>query len=331
MDAKSSKQANNILRYGGKMKKTIFLIILFFLCAQIASAVDEIIDGDEFVQGSECVGLLCPNSSNFMSDLGFTVLWVRDSRPQIFIHDEETNDADFAILVDSSEFGIYNEDTDTRLLSIDEKGIMQAAFDDSTDVGDGLTVLFEMSVDNQETTLVSDAGFSLENVKEGFKWAFRTSEPGQGFAATKLGTGGAEFAIENTTTDFRDVSLQLGNGASCDSSGQWLDASSRDYKENIQEITSIEAMKTLKGLQPVKYNFKRDPLKDLNVGFIAEDVPDLVATKDKKALSPLEIVAVLTKVVQEQQGLILSQKKAFNEQKVTIAKLTERISNLEER
>jgi hypothetical protein len=176
-----------------------------------------------------------------------------------------------------------------------------------------------MSVDNQDLAKVSDAGFSIENVKEGFKWAFRTSEPDQGFAATKLGTGGAEFQIQNTSTDpvngFQNVSLQLGNGASCDSSGQWLDASSRDYKENIQEITSIEAMKTLKGLQPVKYNFKRDPLKDPTVGFIAEDVPDLVATKDRKALSPLEIVAVLTKVVQEQQALV--------------AKLSERISELE--
>jgi hypothetical protein len=74
-------------------------------------------------------------------------------------------------------------------------------------------------------------------------------------------------------------------------------------------------MKTLKGLQPVKYNFKRDVSKDLTVGFIAEDVPDLVATKDRKGLSPLEIVAVLTKVVQEQQALV--------------AKLSERISELE--
>jgi hypothetical protein len=35
------------------------------------------------------------------------------------------------------------------------------------------------------------------------------------------------------------------------------------------------------------------------VGFIAEDVPDLVSTKDRKGLSPMDIVAVLTKVVQE--------------------------------
>ena len=40
------------------------------------------------------------------------------------------------------------------------------------------------------------------------------------------------------------------------------------------------------------------------MGFIAEDVPDLVAAKDRKTLNPLDIVAVLTKVVQKQQKVI---------------------------
>jgi hypothetical protein len=57
--------------------------------------------------------------------------------------------------------------------------------------------------------------------------------------------------------------------------------------------------------------------QDKHVGFIAEDVPDLVATPDRKALSPMDIVALLTKVVQEQQK--------------TIAELTEKVSRLEQR
>jgi hypothetical protein len=302
--------------YGGKMKKTVFLILLFFLCAQIASAQDEVVAGDLYVQGNECVGDDCPASgAAFISTLGNTTLWLNDSAPQIFMRDPDSGAVDYAILVDDSEFGIYNEDTSTRILGIDATGTIQAAFDDSNSVGDGLTVLYDMSVDNSAAGKVSDAGFSIENVKEDFTWVFRTYEPSEGFMATKLGTGGGEFRINNDTNDASNVSLALANGASCNSIGQWLDASSRDYKENIQEITSIEALKTLKGLQPVKYNFKRDASKDLNVGFIAEDVPDLVATKDRKALSPLEIVAVLTKVVQEQQTLV--------------AKLTERINELE--
>ena len=74
-------------------------------------------------------------------------------------------------------------------------------------------------------------------------------------------------------------------------------------------------MKTLANLKPVKYNLKKESSNDLNVGFIAEDVPELVATKSRKTLSALEIAAVLTKVVQEQQALV--------------AKLSERISELE--
>lgn len=37
------------------------------------------------------------------------------------------------------------------------------------------------------------------------------------------------------------------------------------------------------------------------MGFIAEDVPALVATRERKGLSAMDIVAVLTKVVQERQ------------------------------
>ncbi|MCK7574508.1 MAG: hypothetical protein MZV65_00275 [Chromatiales bacterium] len=59
------------------------------------------------------------------------------------------------------------------------------------------------------------------------------------------------------------------------------------------------------------------------MGFIAEDVPDLVATKDRKGLSPMDIVAVMTKVVQEQQGMI-------EKQQEIIEKLNARLDDLEE-
>jgi hypothetical protein len=53
----------------------------------------------------------------------------------------------------------------------------------------------------------------------------------------------------------------------------------------------------------VKFGYKKD-VTEKHVGFIAEEVPDLIATKDRKGLSPMDIVAVLTKVVQEQQKAI---------------------------
>ena len=57
---------------------------------------------------------------------------------------------------------------------------------------------------------------------------------------------------------------------------------------------------------------------DEHVGFIAEDVPDLVASKDRKGMSPMDVVAVLTKVVQEQQRAIEKLK-----QELTAIKLKE--------
>jgi hypothetical protein len=113
-----------------------------------------------------------------------------------------------------------------------------------------------------------------------------------------------------------DGSISMSNGASLTTGGVWTDASSRALKENIQSLTADEAMNTLKDLNPVKYNYKVDTTEK-HVGFIAEDVPELVAAKDKKGMSPMDLVAVLTKVVQEQQK--------------TIAQLQERIAKLEKK
>ena len=102
--------------------------------------------------------------------------------------------------------------------------------------------------------------------------------------------------------------LQMASGALVTSGGVWTNASSRDYKENIRSLSTKEAALTLASLIPVTYNYKVDK-NQAHVGFIAEDVPELVATKDRKGLSPMDIVAVLTKVVKEQQSAIEEQQK----------------------
>jgi hypothetical protein len=105
--------------------------------------------------------------------------------------------------------------------------------------------------------------------------------------------------------------LHMGSGAHVTAGGVWTNASSRAYKENISSLDIGEALKTLKGLEPVTYNYKgTDPEK--YVGFIAEDVPALVSTEDRKGLSPMDIVAVLTQVVKQQQKEIEELKKMFS-------------------
>ncbi len=114
-----------------------------------------------------------------------------------------------------------------------------------------------------------------------------------------------------------DNSLAMVNGATCTAGGVWTDSSSREVKDNISALSSQEAIETLDGLSPVKFNYKADQTERY-VGFIAEEVPDLVAMKDRKSLSPMDIIAVLTKVVQEQQQHIneLNQKLSALEAKV---------------
>jgi hypothetical protein len=85
--------------------------------------------------------------------------------------------------------------------------------------------------------------------------------------------------------------------------------------ENVRYLTVNDAFSVLEGLNPVRYSYKAAE-GESHVGFIAEAVPDLVATKDRKSLSPMDIVAVLTKVVQEQQ-------KTISELKAEVAELTQ--------
>ena len=97
--------------------------------------------------------------------------------------------------------------------------------------------------------------------------------------------------------------LEMASGAHVTVGGVWTNSSSRQDKENIVELTFEEALAVLAGLEPVRFNYKADAGDDY-VGFIAEDVPELVASKDRKGLSAMDIVAVLAKVVQAQQQRI---------------------------
>ncbi len=120
-------------------------------------------------------------------------------------------------------------------------------------------------------------------------------------------------------TSATDINMADGGGYN----GTWNPASSRDLKENIQGLNTDEAMEALIGLNPVKYNYKEQK-QEPRVGFIAEDVPELVAMNGRKSLGTVDILAVLTKVVQEQQKIVENQQK-------TITELQKKIADLEKK
>ena len=93
-------------------------------------------------------------------------------------------------------------------------------------------------------------------------------------------------------------------------SGTVSQGSSKEIKKNISSVSTKDAIKALNKLNPVRFEYKTDNSGEKHLGFIAEDVPDLVAEEDRKHLNSMDITAVLTKVVQEQQRMLLEQKRS---------------------
>jgi hypothetical protein len=99
--------------------------------------------------------------------------------------------------------------------------------------------------------------------------------------------------------------------------GSWTNASSRDYKDDIRALSAESAEQALAALEPVTFRYKTDSGWQ-HVGFIAEDVPALVASPDRKGLSSMDVVAVLTKVVQRQRLLLADQQTAIERQETLL-------------
>lgn len=91
--------------------------------------------------------------------------------------------------------------------------------------------------------------------------------------------------------------------------------SSRELKKDIVALDESEALRAFAELSPVLFTYKES--NESHVGFIAEDVPELVAMPGRKSLHPMDFVGVLTKVIQAQQR--------------TIDSLTERLDAMEVR
>ncbi len=116
--------------------------------------------------------------------------------------------------------------------------------------------------------------------------------------------------------------LVLANGAQCTTGGVWTNASSRKLKDNVEALPLDKALDVVQSLEPVTYTYKAEP-NEPQVGFIAEDVPELVATKSRTELSPMDIVGVLTKVVQDQQSRLDAQEQQLKQQSELLQKQQE--------
>ena len=105
-------------------------------------------------------------------------------------------------------------------------------------------------------------------------------------------------------------------------------ASSRSLKQQISTLDSRKALSALQQLSPVEFVYKDDPTRDGRVGFIAEDVPDLVAEPARKSVAMMDVLAVVTSVVKDQQQTIDRQQALLAEQAATMGQQQQQLSQL---
>jgi hypothetical protein len=108
--------------------------------------------------------------------------------------------------------------------------------------------------------------------------------------------------------------------------GDVLVNSSLSMKEQVQSLSSEEASNLIKNIEPVKFLYKQDEQKKENIGFIAENVPEIFTDASHKTVRFLEVVSAMTKVVQEQQKTIEEMKTEINDLK-TKMNLNDRYDN----
>lgn len=127
-----------------------------------------------------------------------------------------------------------------------------------------------------------------------------------------IGTGGGN----NNTSH----SLAAASGAHLTTGGVWTNSSSRERKEHIEQISTEDAVYALEQLTPVTFNYKVEP-EETYAGFIAEEVPEIVANNDRKSLSSMDVVAVLTQVVKDQHKQMQYLKKSVEKMSNQLAEL----------
>ncbi|MBA4373363.1 MAG: hypothetical protein C0402_10955 [Thermodesulfovibrio sp.] len=307
--------------------------------------LDQVIPDDLIVQGSLCVGFDCVNNESF----GFDTIRLKENNTRIKFEDTSvgtfpTND--WQITANDSASGGANQFSieDITGSKVPFKVIAGAAtnslyIDSIGRIGlRTSTPVLDLHINTSNTPAVrldqnnsggytaqiwdiaaNEANFFIRDVTGGSRLPFRI-RPGAPTSSIDIsasgnvgiGTTSPEYLLDvNGTAQIRGL----------------VYVSSRTQKDNIIELKSTEAMQALQGLTPVMFTYKSDAT-ERKVGFIAEDVPELVASNTRTGIDPMNIVAVLTKVVQEQNRQIVEQQAAYREQQNSIDELKRELTSL---
>jgi hypothetical protein len=290
----------------------------------ISSAhADQIINDDLIVTFSTCIGTDCANGEAF----GFDTLRLKENNLRIRFMDTSnsgsfpTNDweitANDSINGGRNYFGFMDVDRGRTLLTLEAGAPANSLYlhssgrfglgtsQPSTELhiidGDTPTVRLEQDGTFGWTPQVWDVGANETNffVRDATNASRIPFKIVPGAAANSLvidSNGNVGLGERNPTHKLHVVGNAL-------ITGNLELSSSRELKDNIESLDTDEALRTMAALRPVTFQYKAEP-EEKAVGFIAEEVPDLVATNGRKSVSPMDVLAVMTKVVQEQQKTI---------------------------
>lgn len=109
--------------------------------------------------------------------------------------------------------------------------------------------------------------------------------------------------------------LQMASGAHVTAGGTWTNASSKELKTDIVPLKDEEYFKILEKLEELKvvhFKYKSEP--DVShIGMIAEEVPEEIASPDKRGIPTADAIAFLMAAVKAQQEKIVRLEKRLKE------------------
>jgi hypothetical protein len=131
-------------------------------------------------------------------------------------------------------------------------------------------------------------------------------------AGTGLTLTGTSFSITKTISDIQTAdTIALRNGSGQLVATGFFQASSRTLKTNINPFTK-SALDIIREVSVVSFNYKTDVINK-HIGFIAEDTPEELSTRNKNVMDSNNTIGVLLKAVQELEAKVKELEAKCNE------------------